>query len=74
MLSSGSSVKTEVMSEEEDSDATDQPGLSSDREDIMDEDMDVREPTCAMENDEETEQMNGPTEGEAHTAGVMERS
>ena len=70
--SSSSSVKTEEMSEEESSDATDQPGLSSDREDEMHEDMDEGEPACAMEKDEEPEQMNGPTGEEVFTAGVME--
>ncbi|CAL8256319.1 unnamed protein product [Lota lota] len=73
MLSSSS--RTEEMSEEEEgSDATDHLGPSSDKEDEMDEDVDEEEPACAMENDEEPEQMNGPTGGEAFTAGVMERS
>uniref|UniRef100_A0A8C5FSE8 Coiled-coil SMC6 And NSE5 INteracting (CANIN) domain-containing protein n=1 Tax=Gadus morhua TaxID=8049 RepID=A0A8C5FSE8_GADMO len=78
MLSS-SSVETKEMSEEEDeeeegSDAPDQPGLSIDREEEVDEDMDEGEPTGAMENDKEPEQMKGPAGGEVFTAVVMEHS
>ena len=76
---SGSSVETKEMSEEEDeeeegSDAPDQPGLSIDREEEVDEDMDEGEPTGAMENDKEPEQMKGPAGGEVFTAVVMEHS
>ena len=73
MLSSGAT--TEETLKEEGGDAADNPGVSSGKEDEMDQDMDEEGNTGhAMEDDEEPEQMNAPARAEPLSAVVMEPS